>query len=264
MINIGVLGCGNMGGAILRGWAARAEARKEARLLAYDLRPELCAGEHIETAESALSLAEKSDLLLLALKPQQIPSALPSLAPCLTADKLLISIAAGLDLKALKTYSGGLAPVVRVMPNTPALVSRGIFGLCFDDPGVTEGQQALVRKLFSLLGEVRVLPENRFNAFSALSGCGPAYIYYFLDALAEAGVTLGFTREEAAGLALSLSRGSVELALERKLPLNTLREQVCSPGGTTIEAMNHLDRMAVRGHIIDAVLAAFQKGAKLA
>ncbi len=264
MIKIGVLGCGNMGGAILKGWAANSALRGEFALLAYDLNPGQCAGENITAVDSAERLAQEADYLLLALKPQVLPQVLRQFAPFLTEGKLLVSIAAGLDMAAIRAHSGGRSPIVRVMPNTPAMVNKGIFGLCFDDATVSQQQISHVKSLFAALGETYILPESKFNAFMAISGCGPAYIFYLLDALVEAGVTLGFSRAESRNIVFSLCDGSVALAGHEGKALAVLREEVCSPAGSTIAAMNHLDRTAVRGHIIDAVLAAFEKGKNLA
>lgn len=262
MIKLGILGCGNMGGAIMRGWAGNPALGTEISLYAYDREPEFCKHPKVTTVNSAAELAGAVDWLLLALKPQHLPDVLSELKPALVRGKLLISIAAGLTIERLKNISGDL-PVIRVMPNTPALVGQGIFGLCFDDNAVNKEQANLVQRLFASIGSTLVLPENKFNAFTAFSGGGPAYIYYLLDALAEAGVTLGFTRQESTQIAYALSKGSLALAEESGKHLAVLREQVCSPGGTTIEAINHLDRSAVRASIVDALVKACEKGGKL-
>jgi len=260
MISVGVLGCGNMGGAILRAWADLEDWRGRVELLAHDLCPERCALAGVRSVPSAADLAREADWLILALKPKDLPKVLQDLAPLLTPDKLLISIAAGLGSESVKRYSGGRCPVILVMPNTPAMVCQGLFGICLDDPLLQDEQRRLARDLFSSLGKISELPESSLAAFSALYGCGPAYIYYFLDALVEAGVHLGFARQETERLVLALGRGSVALAESGADSLPILREKVCSPGGTTIEAMQYMDLAAVRGHIVRAVLAAWEKG----
>ena len=171
---------------------------------------------------------------------------------------MLISIAAGVTLEDLREAVRGRCHVVRVMPNTPALVGAGIFGIQ-EDPELPEAVFRTVLDLFGLLGSTIVLPEKKFNAFMALVGCGPAYVFHFMDALAEAGVTMGFTRQEALDLVTRLVLGSAKLAALPGSHPAILREQVCSPAGVTIAAINHLDRTAVRGHLIDAVLAAYAK-----
>lgn len=267
MIRLGVLGCGNMGGAILRGWAGNAMLAGQVSLSAYDRSPEARAAAaswgEVKVVDSEAALAAEADWLLLAVKPQYLAEALRPMRPALSRDKLLVSIAAGLSIARLKELAGADVPLVRVMPNTPALVGQGVFGLCFDDPLVGAERRDWVEKLFALLGLTMILPEARFNAFTALSGGGPAYVYYFLDALAEAGVTLGLTRSESLRIALALAKGSTALAEATGQPLAVLREQVCSPGGTTIEATNHFDRQGLRGHIVDAVGLACAKGEKL-
>lgn len=262
MIKLGILGCGNMGGAIMRGWAKNPALGAEVSLYAYDREPDACKYPKVTTMNSSAELAGEVDWLLLALKPQYMPEVLSELKPALGPGKLLVSIAAGLSIARLKELSGGL-PVIRVMPNTPALVGQGIFGLCFDDKAVGKEQTDLAQRLFAAIGSTLVVPEGKFNAFTAFSGGGPAYIYYLLDALVEAGVTLGFTREESTRITYALSKGSLALAEESGKHLAVLREQVCSPGGTTIEAINHLDRSAVRASIVDALLRACEKGGKL-
>lgn len=264
MIKIGILGCGNMGGAILRGWAGNPDLAGQISLYAYDKTPISCAcnADKITILNSEAELAREADWLLLAVKPQYMDSALRPMRPELNKGKMIISIAAGLGISRLKELAGDI-PVVRVMPNTPAMVGQGIFGLCFDDPTVNAEQKELVQKLFASIGVTLSLPEKLFNAFTALSGGGPAYVYYFLEALVEAGVSLGITRQESAQIALALAKGSVALAEESGQSLTALREQVCSPGGTTIEAINHFDRNGMRGHIIDAITMACEKGKKL-
>lgn len=265
MIKLGMLGCGNMGGAILRGWAANADLAGDIALYAYDRNQQACACDvgNVTVVNSEAELARKADWLVLAVKPQQLPELMTSIKGELDSSKLLVSIAAGLSIARLKELCGRKSPVIRVMPNTPAMVSMGVFGLCFDDPAVTAEQRSWIEKLFSTIGETLSMPEEMFNAFTALSGGGPAYIYYLLDALVESGVTLGITRKEATRVVLSMTKGAVALAEKSGAPMTVLREQVCSPGGTTIEATNHFDRTGVRGHIVDAVARACEKDKKL-
>ena len=183
-----------------------------------------------------------------------LAEALPSLKP----ETVIISIAAGVTLHDLRDAVQGRCHVVRVMPNTPALVGAGVFGIQ-EEPALPKDVFAMILDLFGLLGSTIVLPEKKFNAFMALVGCGPAYVFHFMDALAEAGVTMGFTRQEALELVTQLVLGSAKLAALPGSHPAILREQVCSPAGVTIAAVNHLDRTAVRGHLIDAVLAAYAK-----
>ncbi|MEG2139773.1 MAG: pyrroline-5-carboxylate reductase dimerization domain-containing protein, partial [Bilophila sp.] len=179
--------------------------------------------------------------------------------PHLNAKKTVLSLASGVSIQTLQEAVDGRCPVVRVMPNTPALVGAGVFALCLEDPTLCEETRTAVLDLFTILGSTVVLPEKRFKAFTALVGCGPAYVFHFMDALAEAGVTLGFSRKESLELVTQLVLGSAKLAAVSGKHPALLREDVCSPAGVTIAAINHMDRTALRGHLIDAILTAHER-----
>ena len=236
---IGCIGCGNMGGAILGGLAEV---------------PGLELYGYNRTPQRLEPLCAKGVTAVPDIPGGVLAEALPSLKP----QTVVISIAAGVTLHDLRDAVQGRCHVVRVMPNTPALVGAGVFGIQ-EDPALPKDVFAMILDLFGLLGSTIVLPEKKFNAFMALVGCGPAYVFHFMDALAEAGVTMGFTRQEALELVTQLVLGSAKLAALPGSHPAILREQVCSPAGVTIAAVNHLDRTAVRGHLIDAVLAAYAK-----
>lgn len=255
---IGCIGCGNMGSAILNGLSQLSEIH----LFGYNrTRSRLAPLEEkgVTAVDSIPAIAELSDLLIIGVKPYLVKQVLTEALPALRPQTVILSIAAGISLADLKNDIQNHCAVVRVMPNTPALVNAGSFALALDDPALCSADRQACIDLFSSLGQVLVLPEEKFSAFTALIGCGPAYVFHFMDALAEAGVTLGFTRQEALELVTQLTLGSAKLAALPGSHPALLREQVCSPAGVTIEAMNHLDRTAVRGHLIDAVLAAYKK-----
>ncbi|MFV0347865.1 MAG: pyrroline-5-carboxylate reductase [Halodesulfovibrio sp.] len=263
MKTFGCIGCGNMGSAILRGLAAKEGLaftgfdRNENALAA--LRDDI----NFQPLASEKDVAEKADYILLAVKPDMVEAVLGKIAPALTKDKVVISIAAGVSQAALKEYSKKACPVVRCMPNTPAMVGEGIFALCFEDADLSDEHQAAIQEIFGTIGQALVLEEKKFNAFTAVAGCGPAYVFHFMEAVVEAAVTVGFTRKDATDMVIKLFKGSVKLADESDQHLSVLREMVCSPAGVTIAAVNHLDRTAVRGNIIDAVLEARQRGLEM-
>lgn len=265
MMTFGCIGCGNMGAAILKGLAEQ-DWPEELALVGYHPRRErveaLSRTMPVTFVDSALEVASKADMLLIAVKPHQTVALLEELRPALNAEKLVLSVAAGISVETLKQACANSCPVVRIMPNTPAMVGEGIFALCFD-PVLEERRQALVSEIFSAIGQVLVIPEEKFAAFTAVAGCGPAYVFHVMEAVVEAGVTLGFTRQEATDMVIALFKGSVTLADESETHLSLLREMVCSPAGVTIEAVNHLDRMAIRGSIIDAILKARDKGIEM-
>lgn len=263
---IGCIGCGNMGAAILRGLSGRVGLS----LLGYNPTPAkvlALADAGVRRAPDAVALAGQADVVLLGVKPHLVSGVLRTIGPSLTSDKVVVSIASGVSMAAMKAAmaegGGPGCPMVRVMPNTPAMVGKGVYALCLEDPALDPSRSDLVRGLFESIGTVIVLPESRFTAFTAVVGCGPAYVFYVMEAVTEAAVTLGFTRQEATELVKGVFSGSVALAERSGTHLSVLREQVCSPAGNTIAAMNQLDREAVRGRIVDAVLAAHRRGLEM-
>ena len=265
-ITIGFIGCGNMGSALAKGILNNPVLKREFAVIAFDIdagRRALLATEGATEAASPAELAEKADYILLAVKPYQVSETIAAVFPALTTKKTLLSIAAGVPLSSLRAFVQGRCPCVQIMPNTPAMVGEGQFALCLEDPELPEERAAALSRLFEGLGTVFSIPENKMNAFSAVAGCGPAYVFDLMDALMEAAITLGFTRPQATDMVGNLFRGSARLMLESGEHPAVLHSQVTSPGGQTIVGTNHLARTAVRGNIIDAVLAAYAKGREM-
>jgi len=263
---LGIIGCGNMGGAIARGILRDAELPASWEVLGCDQekeRAEALSSCGLDVQPTPLALAAKADYILLAVKPYQVASLLASVTAGLDKDKTILSIAAAVPLSALMNMLGGRCPAVQIMPNTPAMAGAGVFALCLDDPLLPSDRKARIQALFSRLGTVFPLPENKMNAFSAVAGCGPAYVFQMMDAVMEAAVTLGFARQDAARMVTALFRGSACLAEVSGEHPAVLHSRVTSPRGMTIAGTNHLARTAVRGHIIDAVLAAYQRGKEM-
>lgn len=252
---IGFLGAGNMGAAIIKGLAAVPDVSA----LAYDVDAAkvaaLAADKLAKPAATPEDLAAGSDYLILCVKPQYLAAAMAELAPALGPETVLVSIVAGVTVEKLRELSAGKCPVVRVMPNTPALVGAGQFALCLDDPALDAERKAFVETLFAALGRTYVLEEKFFDAFTGLAGSGPAYVLHFMEALIESGVLMGFPRDKATDIVIGLFAGTSKLAAETNIHPSILREMVTSPAGTTIEALMHLDRKAVRAAIIDAAVA---------
>ncbi len=261
--SLGIIGFGNMGGAIGHGILNSAELNQLFSVAAYDVldagRARL-EGEGGSWFTDPASLAASCDFVLLAVKPYQIHALIGTILPSLAAEKTVISIAAGQPLSALCKSIGGKCSVVQAMPNTPAMIGDGVFGLCFDDPSLNEDHKVAILQLFGALGSVFVLHEDKMNALMAVTGAGPAYVFDMMDAVMEAGVTLGFTRKEANDMVAALFRGAARMVEKTGLHPAVLHSQVTSPNGTTIAGTNHLARTGVRGHIIDAVLAAAARG----
>jgi pyrroline-5-carboxylate reductase len=259
---MGIIGFGNMGRAIGLGVLRHPDLQKRFALKVYEQYPpngEAAQQAGIPLAQSAAELAAASDIILIAVKPDQTGPLLAGIAPALSQDKTLVSIAAGVTLKTIGDVTKNACPAVRVMPNTPALVGKGIFGLCFG-PGVSPAAQEALRSLFAAIGALIEISESKMNAFTALSGSGPGYVFHFLESLAEAGVSVGLDRQNSSRIALGLLQGCAAMAEESGLHPAVLREQVSSPAGTTIAGLNHLDRAGARGHLVDAVRAAKKRG----
>ena len=261
-LSIGCIGCGSMGGAILAGIAAGAGHT----LYGYDpdrerMRPLIAKG--VKSMADMTSLVRGSGVVLVALKPYMVEQVLREIAPHLKPETLLISVAAGMSLSRLQQAVGGVCPVVRVMPNTPALVGAGVFAVCLDDPALTPKQKKMVLELFGAIGTTIELPDEKFNAFTAVFGAGPAYVFHMMQSLTQAAVTLGLTKADAAPLVTALFAGSAKLAQGSEAGFAELQDMVCSPGGVTICGINHMDRLGIRGHMVDAALAAYARGLEM-
>lgn len=262
MINIGVIGTGNMGGAILKGWSSL----EGVKLFAYDVDEKkldnICSKLSLEKAKDISDLIQNSTFILLAVKPNQVKPLLKKYHDLFSDHHIILSICAGIKIKKIKKWSGGLPKVVRIMPNTPALVGCGLFAISFEDE-IDSSIESKTIELFNSLGKTFQIQEEYMDAYTALIGSGPAYIIYFLEAMVEAGVSLGFPRDLAIEMVKGLAHGTTKMIQDMDKKLAELREMVTSPGGTTIAALNHFDRMAVRGAIIDAIHKACKRSKEL-
>ncbi|WP_320169914.1 pyrroline-5-carboxylate reductase [Maridesulfovibrio sp.] len=260
---VGFIGTGNMGSAIIRGLSKD----ENIKLLGTDLNrtalQSLAEETGLTICENARDLARESDYIVLAVKPQPAPAVLEAIAIELSESKCIISIAAGLTVAKLKEFCENRCPIVRVMPNTPAMVNAGVFAVCQDDSHLSEEQRSFTSELFTPLGDVYVLAENLFDSFTAVIGSGPAYVFYFIDAMIESAVELGLPRPMARSMVEKLFEGSTAMAQKTGQHIAHLREVVTSPAGTTVKALVHLDRTATRGNIIDAIRKSYERSIEL-
>ncbi len=256
------VGLGNMGGAIVGSLAKLGYSQ------IFGFHPdevkckERCEKLKIAAAANLEEVCQK-DIVLLAVKPHQMQELLLLLQPFLSAKTTLISVAAGVTLAKLHKWSGGLSPLCRVMPNTPALVQKGAIALAWGEFAPSEEVQAFVQKMFSATGSVYVLDEKYFDVFGALIGAGPAYVFAFMEALIDAGVNQGLPRQQATAMVSDLIDGSVALQRASGEHIAVLKEMVTSPGGVTIAGLNQFDKHAFRYAVIDGVNAAVERGKKL-
>jgi pyrroline-5-carboxylate reductase len=250
-----IIGGGNMGEAILKG-LLMANLIKPPQITVTDLieaRLNYLRQTYAVQASSANGTAvAAADLIILAVKPQDITQTIQDITPVMEEQKVVISIAAGVPTATIERAFGVPRRVVRVMPNTPALVLAGAAGLCAGSHAMPEDLE-VARVLFDALGKTVVVPEYLMDTVTGLSGSGPAYIFMLIEALADGGVKMGLTREAALTLAAQTVYGSAKLLLETGLHPGELKDRVTSPAGTTIAGVQALEEGAFRGTVIGAV-----------
>jgi len=263
---VGFLGAGQMATALAVGWT-KAGLLDVARCRAADPYPEVRsrfeAATGIQTAPTNGGVATLCDVLVLAVKPHIVRDVLAELRPFLEPRHLVISIAAGVTLETLSAGLGETARVVRVMPNTPCLVGASATGFSTRNPRPDNEDVAIAARLFSAVGKAYHLPERLLDAVTGLSGSGPAFVYVFIEALADGGVRAGLPRDVALTLAAQTVMGAAKMVLETGQHPAALKDAVASPGGTTIAGLHALERMAFRAAAMDAVEAAAKRATEL-
>jgi pyrroline-5-carboxylate reductase len=215
-----------------------------------------------KTTESSVEVARFARVLVLAVKPGNVPEVLQEIGPAVTPGHLLISIAAGVPIVKLEAALPKATRVIRVMPNTPALLGASATAFALGT-AATAADAALAEKIFSAVGLVFQLKESLLDAVTGLSGSGPAYAYLMIEALSDGGVAAGLPRDTATKLAAQTLLGSAKMVLETGLHPGALKDMVTSPGGTTIEGLHELEKGKVRGSLISAVRAAAEKSRRL-
>lgn len=251
-MKIGIIGTGNMGGALMDAFCKDAENTMIACNHGQEKLRAVCLRTGAKAAGTPAETITGCDLILLAVKPIVMPEILQEIAPMITKDQIIVSIAVGLTIQSYFDVLGPDKKVVRAMPNTPAAVQAGMTAFSFSD-NVTPKEQESVLKLFSLAGGTSVLPERLMNAVSALTGSSPAYVYMFIEAMADAGCYAGIPRQQAYALAAQAVLGSAKMVLESGKHPAQLKDEVCSPGGTTIRAVAELEKAGMRSAVIEAI-----------
>ena len=256
-----------MGGALARGFV-RAGVLPPANVILYDAVPSAAErlaadlGAQARVAASAPEAAAGADIILMAVKPHIVGPLLESLSPTLQKTQLMVSIAAGVPSAKMEGLLAAGVPIIRAMPNTPALVGQGATALS-RGRSVTDEQLEWTRRLFASVGEAVIVEERLMDAVTGLSGSGPAYIYLIIEALADGGVKAGLPREAARRLAAQTVLGAAQMALTSGEHPAQLKDNVTTPGGTTIAALAVLERAGVRAALIDAVGASAARSQEL-
>ena len=260
---LGIIGCGNMGGAILYG-ALESGVIDKSKVYVYDILPamrEKAAGWGVNVTESDAEVCRNSDIILLAVKPQNAEEALAMCEDALDG-KGMISIVAGVTAKRLQAMVQGTPRILRIMPNTPAMVYEGAFALCSDND-FTEEELSAARAIYETIGVVEMIPEHLIDAVCGLSGGGPAYAAMFIEAMADGGVKQGLPRATAYRLAAQTCLGTAKMILEMDLHPGQIKDMVTSPAGTTIEGCEKLEVGGMRGAVMECIQAATERSKAL-
>ncbi|HWP98039.1 MAG TPA: pyrroline-5-carboxylate reductase [Syntrophomonadaceae bacterium] len=262
--SLGVIGCGKMAYALLKGLTA-SSCPDIANIYVNDVNPArttLFSTEFNSVALEQWELIHKSGIILLAVKPQQVPQVLNLTKTAWNEEKLLISVAAGITTGSLESLLGIEVPIVRVMPNTPCLVGSGVAALC---PGKYTRSEDLdiAANLFAASGIALLMEEKNMDAVTAVSGSGPAYMFLVVEAMINAAVQVGLDSSVARQLVLKTAAGSIKMLEDTGEHPAILREQVCSPAGTTIAGVRQLEEHGLRGAFFQAIEKAFQRSIEL-
>ncbi len=262
----GFIGAGKMASALIRGMLSKNVATVESTCASdpvESIRMSLGDETGIAVFDSNAAVAERSDVLVLAVKPQSMTQVYDQLRPLLRDNHLVISIAAGITIDGLAQGLGSGRRLIRVMPNTPALVGEGASAYAMG-PGTTREDEAVIRACLEAVGRTVAVPESLLDAVTGLSGSGPAFVYMMIEALSDGGVRVGLPRDVATILAAQTVLGGARMVLETGLHPGVLKDQVTSPGGTTIAGLHAMESGGVRGALMDAVRAAATRSAELA
>lgn len=261
---VALVGTGVMGSALLAGLVS--SPGTAATVVVVDAAPgraaQVAQDHGVEHAQTVADGARGADVVLVAVKPKDVDAVLADLG-AITAETLVVSVAAGLPTAYYERRLPRGVPVVRVMPNTPATIGKGMSAISAGS-AAEEGHLAIVERLLAGTGRVVRVPEADQDAVTAISGSGPAYVFYVIDALAEAGVLMGLSRELATTLATQTVLGAAALVSESGEHPVVLRERVSSPGGTTVAALHRLDVAGVRAAFVDAAETARRRSVELA
>lgn len=264
MSTIGFIGAGNMGYAMMKG---AIEIFNQKEILFTDVNQERMQWVHenieIPFVSSNKDILKKGKYIILAIKPQYYENVLNEIKGEIDSQHIIISIAPGITIESLKQALGEQTKVVRVMPNTPALVGEGMSVLSYSNDTYETEEKEKILSIFKSFGKVEIVEEKLMDAVVPVSGSSPAYVYMFIEALADGGVKLGLTRKLAYQLAAQSVLGSAKMVLETNQHPGELKDAVCSPGGTTIDAVAVLEKEGMRSAVIEAVEACYRRTIEL-
>lgn len=265
-VRVAILGTGKMGGILLQAFLKNNLLAPE-QIFATVHHPEraqaLSAQFAIEVTTDNLAAATQADVILLGVKPIQVPALIEEIKPTLSSKKMVLSFAASVKTRSIEDVAGCELAVVRAMPNTPAMLAAGITALC-SGRFVSMDQMAIAQRIFQTVGRTVVVDEKHMDAVTGLSGSGPAFLYIIIEALAEAGVNVGLPRDVATLLAAQTTLGSARMVLETGYHPALLKDAVTTPAGCTVDGILELEEGGLRVTLIKAVKRATQRAKELA
>src|SRR5271168_3136467 len=265
-LRVAVLGAGKMGGILLQAFLKNnllAPDQIFATVQHTERAQALSAQFGVEVTTDNLAAAQQADVILLGVKPIQVPALFEEIKSALTPKKMLLSFAASVKTQAIEDGAGCALAVVRAMPNTPAMLAAGITALCAGR-FVSADQMAVAQRIFNTVGKTVVVDEKHMDAVTGLSGSGPAYLYIIIEALAEAGVKVGLPRDIATQLAAQTAFGAAKMVLETGYHPALLKDAVTTPAGCTIDGILELEEGGLRVTLIKAVMRATERAKQLA
>jgi pyrroline-5-carboxylate reductase len=265
-VRVAVLGAGKMGGILLQAFLKQnlfAPDQIHATVGHAERALALSTQWGVDVSTNNLEAASKADLILIGVKPFQVPDLIAEIRPALTAKKTLVSFAASVKTRSIEEAAGLEIAVIRAMPNTPSALGAGAAALC-RGRFVSAEQMELAQRMFETVGRAVVVDEKHMDAVTGLSGSGPAYIYIIIEALAEAGVKVGLPRDIATQLAAQTAFGAAKMVLETGYHPALLKDAVTTPAGCTIDGILELEKGGLRVTLIKAVMSATERAKQLA
>lgn len=262
---IGFIGCGKMGQAILTGLLSKSNMEKNIVRVSAKTETTLTKVKElfgVETTTNNKEIGKWADIIVIAVKPDLHKEVIEEIRTVISFNTIVVTIAAGITLQFLEQLFERQVKVVRAMPNTPSLVGEGMTALCFHHL-VLNDERERVSHIFESLGKVEVFPESLMNSVPAISGSSPAYVYMMIEALADGAVKQGLARDKSYRMAAQAVLGAAKMVLETGLHPGVLKDQVCTPGGATIEAVAALEETGFRASILSAMESCTEKIIKL-
>lgn len=264
MNTFGFIGVGNMGNAMLRGIMNTFETKQIMITDASEtLRNKVAEETGVTCAPTNIELANSVKYIILAVKPQYYETVIKGIRNVVTEDKIVISLAPGVSIEKVKDLFAADVRVVRCMPNTPALIGEGMTGVAYDKSRFDLEEMDVISQFFSSFGEFRIVEERLLDTVTCVSGSSPAYVYMFIEALADSAVKYGMTRDDAITFAAMTVKGAADMVLTTKEHPAVLKDRVCSPGGTTIAGVSALEENGFRHAIIAATDKCYEKCTKI-